>query len=184
MIQGIKRTILSNSTEKEIIRIEALTLLKKKPLWRFPKDYNTGDSIAPCLWSQRKKLRTNETSDQSETVERIFGQENVQNGSLKDDHKGNATGDWAMPLDLTDAYTCMHIPIRQSHQIFFRFAVDRQVWQFRALPFGLTTAPCVFMQLISVVVKYFRQEGIQIWTYLGLVLKKKFFDQLWVTFLW
>ena len=73
-------------------------------------------------------------------------------------------GDWAVLINLTDAY--MHIPIRQSHQRFLRFAVDNQVWQFRALPFGPTTAPRIFTKLVSVVVQYLRQQRVQIWTYL------------------
>ena len=56
-------------------------------------------------------------------------------------------GDWAMSLDLTDAY--FHVPIAPWFWKYLHFVVNGQVWQFRALPFGLLTAPWVCTRLLS-----------------------------------
>ena len=52
-------------------------------------------------------------------------------------------GDWAASIDLKDAY--FHIPIHVRSRRLVRFAVATndglRVFQFRALPFGLTCAP-------------------------------------------
>ncbi|VDI78266.1 Hypothetical predicted protein [Mytilus galloprovincialis] len=54
-------------------------------------------------------------------------------------------GDWAISLDLKDAY--MHIPVFQKHRQYLRFCVKNSpCLQFSALPFGPTSAPRVFYQ--------------------------------------
>ena len=59
-------------------------------------------------------------------------------------------GDWAVSIDLKDAY--FHIPIHVRSRRLLRFDVATddglRVFQFRALPFGLTSAPRVFTKVI------------------------------------
>ena len=59
-------------------------------------------------------------------------------------------GDWAVSIDLKDAY--FHVPIHVRSRRLLRFAVATndglRVFQFRALPFGLTSAPRVFTKVI------------------------------------
>lgn len=74
------------------------------------------------------------------------------------------TGDWAISLDLKDAY--LHIPIYPKHRKYLRFCVKGVVYQFRALCFGPTSAPRVFTKLVSVAVAHFRQQGIRLAVYL------------------
>jgi hypothetical protein len=47
--------------------------------------------------------------------------------------------DWAVSLDLRDAY--FHIPMHPDYQHFLRFSHDGKVYQFQALPFGLAPPP-------------------------------------------
>ena len=51
-------------------------------------------------------------------------------------------GEWTTSIDLADAY--LHIPIDLAFQPFLRIAVQGQVWQFQAMPFGLNIAPRTF----------------------------------------
>ena len=59
-------------------------------------------------------------------------------------------GDWVVSVDLKDAY--FHIPIHKKSRHLLRFAVETddglRIFQFRALPFGLTSAPRVFTKVI------------------------------------
>ncbi|CAJ0958925.1 unnamed protein product [Ranitomeya imitator] len=48
-------------------------------------------------------------------------------------------GEFLASIDIKDAY--LHIPIFPPHQQFLRFAVQEELFQFVALPFGLATAP-------------------------------------------
>ena len=50
--------------------------------------------------------------------------------------------DWAVSIDLKDAY--LHVPIHPSSRKLLRFVVNGNIYQFRVLPFGLSTAPRVF----------------------------------------
>ena len=48
-------------------------------------------------------------------------------------------GDWVTSIGLKDAN--FHIPIKPAFRKFLRFTVGKEVFQFKALPFGLTSAP-------------------------------------------
>ena len=72
--------------------------------------------------------------------------------------------DWAVTLDLKDAY--YHIPIAKESQRILGFAVQNRHFQFRALPFGLKTAPRIFTRLIRIVAAELRRQGVRIFCYL------------------
>ena len=67
-------------------------------------------------------------------------------------------------LDLKDAY--LSVPIHPSSQKYLQFSWEGQSWQFRALPFGLSSAPYVFTKLLKPVVSTLRKLGIRIILYL------------------
>ena len=58
-------------------------------------------------------------------------------------------GDFLASLDLKDAY--FQIPIHPSSRKLLRFTLERTIYQFRALCFGLSTAPQVFTRVFAVV---------------------------------
>ena len=66
-------------------------------------------------------------------------------------------GHWGISMDLSDAY--FHVPIHPSSRKFLRFCFKDQVFQFRALPFGLATAPRVFTKIMAVVGAHLRLRG-------------------------
>ena len=68
------------------------------------------------------------------------------------------SGMWATSVDLKDAY--FHLPIRKRARKFLRFTSEGRVFQFKAMPFGLTTAPLVFTKLLQVVVGYLHSLGV------------------------
>ena len=72
--------------------------------------------------------------------------------------------DWAISLDLTDAY--FHIPIYRKSRRFLRFHFMGKTYQFRALPFGLAPAPYVFSRTVKAVVKHCRRMGMRLHSYL------------------
>lgn len=56
-------------------------------------------------------------------------------------------GDWMVTLDMQDAY--LHIPIHPSSKRYLRFAFQDKVYRFRALCFGLSTAPQMFTRVLA-----------------------------------
>ena len=73
-------------------------------------------------------------------------------------------GDWAITVDLRDAY--FHIPIFQRHRKFLRFCIQGRAYQYRALAFGPKTSPRVFTKVVSVVAAHLRMQSIRLAVYL------------------
>ena len=73
-------------------------------------------------------------------------------------------GDWAVSIDLTDAY--LHIPIFPKHRQYLRFCLMGQCYQWKALCFGPTSAPRVYTKVLSVVMGHLHTQNIRIVAYL------------------
>jgi hypothetical protein len=71
---------------------------------------------------------------------------------------------WLASIDLKDAY--FHVPMNPSFYKYLRFAFDNQMYQFKVLPFGLSTAPRIFTKMLAPVVGYLHQLGIYLYPYL------------------
>ncbi|PIK40806.1 putative TBC1 domain family member 2A [Apostichopus japonicus] len=54
----------------------------------------------------------------------------------------------------------------QEHRRFLAFRYAEQDYQFRALPFGLATAPRTFTRVAGAVVAYLRKRGVTLYVYL------------------
>lgn len=73
-------------------------------------------------------------------------------------------GDWLVKLDLKDAY--LTVPIHSSHRKYLRFQWQSQTWEFKVLPFGLSSAPYTFSKLMKPVVCTLRKLGVRSILYL------------------
>ena len=72
--------------------------------------------------------------------------------------------EWITKIDLKDAYH--HIIVHVNIRKYFRFVVAGIVYQFRVLPFGLSTAPREFTKTLAPVIQLLRSQGIQVHAYL------------------
>ena len=79
-------------------------------------------------------------------------------------------GDHFFTTDLTMAYNT--IPMHQSSKKYLRFWWKNKPWQFKALPFGLTTAPWIFSLVMSDMAKYLHKHSIVCIFYLDDLLFK------------
>jgi hypothetical protein len=77
-------------------------------------------------------------------------------------------GCWMASIDLKDAY--FHVSILRSHRRFLRFRWKGQAFQFRAMPFGLSSAPRVFTKLLQPLMAFLRTRGISVYVYLDDIL--------------
>ena len=84
--------------------------------------------------------------------------------SIRSVRNGIREGDYATSLDLSDAYH--HIAIRPDHRRFLRFVYKGNHWQFRALPFGLSSAPRAFCRVLAPVIAWCHKLGIRLMAYL------------------
>ena len=70
---------------------------------------------------------------------------------------------WGVSLDLEDAF--FHVPIHPNFRKYLRFAFQGQVYQFRAMPFGLAIASRVFTKLMAAVGAHLRVHGVLLLQY-------------------
>ena len=73
-------------------------------------------------------------------------------------------GEWVTSIDFKDAY--FHIPIHSQSRKYMHFHIQDQSYQFKALPFGLSTAPMEFTVVAKEVKLMALQRGIRIHQYL------------------
>ena len=73
-------------------------------------------------------------------------------------------GEWVSSLDFSDAY--FHIPIHTGSRKYLRFHFQNLSYQFRSLPFGLSTAPMEFTGVVKEVKLMAQVRGIRIHQYL------------------
>ena len=73
-------------------------------------------------------------------------------------------GEWVTSLDFSDAY--FHIPVHIKSRKYLRFHFQNQSYQFRALLFGLSTAPMEFTCVVKEVKLMAQSRGIRIHQYL------------------
>ena len=73
-------------------------------------------------------------------------------------------GEWVTSIDFKDAY--FHIPIHSQSRKYMRFHLQGRSYQFKALPFGLSTAPMEFTVVAKKVKLMALQRGIRIHQYL------------------
>ena len=88
----------------------------------------------------------------------------IQNGDTRDHRASLQQGEWVTSVDFKDAY--FHIPIKEQSRKYLRFHVQGQTYQFKALPFSLSTAPMKFTVVAKEVKLMAIQKGIRIHQYL------------------
>ena len=70
--------------------------------------------------------------------------------------------EWITKIDFKDAYHHILVNIRKN----FRFVTAGKTYQFRVLPFGLSTAPREFTKTLAPLVQLLRTRGIRVHAYL------------------
>ena len=85
--------------------------------------------------------------------------------------RGLKKGMWVFSIDLKDAY--FHIPIHPASRKYLRICLDQDVYQFRALPFGISSAPWLFTKIFKQIAVILRNRNISIHQYLDDWLNKQ-----------
>jgi hypothetical protein len=73
-------------------------------------------------------------------------------------------GDWTISIDLSDAY--LHIPMHPTSWKYLRFVLGTRVFEFRALPFGLSPAPYVFTRVMATISQAAHKRMLHLFLYL------------------
>lgn len=71
-------------------------------------------------------------------------------------------------IDLKEAY--FSVPIYKAHKKYLRFVFNNTVYEFNAVPYGLSAAPRIFTKIMKEVIGYLRQRGYKSVIYLDDIL--------------
>ena len=83
-------------------------------------------------------------------------------------------GDFMTNIDLKDA--CLSVAVHEHSQKFLSFIWEEKCYQFKALPFGLCSAPRIFTKLLKPVAAFLRKKEFEysyIWTISFFWLKRR-----------
>ena len=72
--------------------------------------------------------------------------------------------DWAVTIDLKDAY--LHVPIHPQSRRLLGFKFLDKTYVYKVLPFGLKDSPWVFSRVVATVIAHLRLQGFRIFYYL------------------
>ena len=75
------------------------------------------------------------------------------------------TNNWAVSIDLTDAY--LHVPIHPWSRKYLRFVYEHEVFPFTALPFGMSLSQWIFKKLMNVIATRLPQHAVSLFPYLN-----------------
>ena len=145
---GIRRTPVPASVEKrEALRAEVQSLLDKSAIEVVPKGqehvgyYSTYFLVTKKDGGFRPILNLRGLNGLIEVP--TFKME-----TLRSVIASVSPGEWLTSIDLKDAY--LHVPMHPEFRKYLRFSFDGVCYEFRVLPFGISTAPRVFTKLMLV----------------------------------
>ena len=104
------------------------------------------------------------TSDRSFSSEPQGVENTFQDGDSPIHSVVSPQGDWMVSIDLKDAY--LQVPTHPESRKYLRFIAFEEVYQFKVLCFGLSTAPQVFTRVMAPVLAILHSLGIRLRRYL------------------
>ena len=117
-----------------------------------------------CLFLGEKVTGGLASRDRPLSPERVCSAKSVQDGDCTSVLMSVREGDFLSSIDLKDAY--FQIPVHQSSRKLLRFLSEGTVYQFKALCFGLLTAPQVFTKMFAAMSVWAHSHRIRLLRYL------------------
>ena len=146
---------LRDNSHLQLLKAEVQNLLEKEAIERV-LDHSSPGFYSRLFLVPKKNGKVRPVIDLS-PLNKMIQVDHFQMETTASVRKAIEPGSWAVSIDLMDAY--LHIPIQRASRKFLRFTVDGEVFQFRSLPFGISTAPLVFTNLMEIVAAYIRRQG-------------------------
>ena len=97
-------------------------------------------------------------------LNRYIKKQSFKMETVKSVRQAMRLNDWAVSIDLTDAF--LHVPIHHQSRKYLRFVHEDQVYHFTALPFGMSLSPLIFSKLMDVIAAFLRQHAVSVFPYL------------------
>ena len=142
--QSVVLIYLSQSSSL-LLQEEIAQLLKKQAVERVIWELRFLFSAIP---SAKKNGKLRPVIDLS-LLNRYINKQHFKMETVTSVRQSIMTNDWAVSIDLTD--TDLHVPIYLRSRKYLRFVYKHQVFQFTALPFGMSLSLWIFTKLMNVI---------------------------------
>ena len=153
------RKLLCQSSQEQL-PVGGITSAYRQKCNRTGPQSNISGVFQQTIFSPQTQQQM-ETYTRPEQTESLPQDGKIQNGDIRTSLQ---QGEWVTSIDFKDAY--FHIPIQEQSRKYLRFHVQGQTYQFKALPFGLSTAPLEFTVVAKEVKLMATQKGIRVHQYL------------------
>ena len=150
-----------NSTETAKICQEIQNLEQKNVIERCT--HENGEFISTIFTRMKKNGGTRIILDLSELNKSIV-YHHFKMDSISSAITLLNAGDHMASVDLQDAY--YSVPIHSQYRKYLRFEWGDELWQFKSLPNGLSSAPRLFTKLLKPALAHLRQAGHTVLAYL------------------
>ena len=160
-VQSCPPVTRASFSETQLIDAEVQDLLKKGPIQEVsPSD----QTFYSRLFLVPKKEGTYRPVIDLSSLNRFVRHVHFQMEGLHCLKTCLRKGDYMKSTDQKDTY--VSVPIQKSSQTFLRFIWGTKHYTFLGVPFGLSTAPRIFIKLLKPVAAFLRKQGYRIIIYL------------------
>ena len=152
--QGVRITpVPRNSAKRRTLLQEVDELLAKSAIHEVTENFQEG--FYSTIFLAPKKKNTWRPIINLRPLNQFIKKSKFKMTTLRQVIQEVRTGDWMLSIDLKDAY--FHVPVCREHWKYLRFRVGSRTFEFRVLPFGITSAPRVFTKMMAPVTESIRR---------------------------
>ena len=146
-----------------LLQEEIAELLKKQAVERIPNPGTPRFYSRLFLVPKKKNGKLLPVIDLS-LLNQYINKQHFKMETVKSVRQSIMANDWAVSIDLMDAY--LHVPIHPRSRKYLWFVDEHQVFQFMALPFGMSLSPWIFTKLMNVIAAHLRLRAVSLFQYL------------------
>ncbi|CAC5394844.1 unnamed protein product [Mytilus coruscus] len=139
-------------------RIEVEAFLEKGAIEKVPQS-EIGQGVYSTLFLVPKKTKDLRPVVNLKPLHQYLVKEHFKMDTLTKVLTFVKPQDWALSLDLKDAY--LHVPIHKSNLKYLRFCIQGNMYQFVALCFGPSQAPRAFTKIVTVIASHLRNQNVR-----------------------
>ena len=154
----VQGPIKLSQSSSPLLREEIAELLKKRAVERVRNSGTRG--FYSWLFLVPKKNGKLCTVIDLSLLNQYINKQHFKMETVKSVRQLIMANDWAVSIDLTDAY--LHVPIHAISRKYLRFVYDHRVFQFMALRLGMSLS----QKLLNVIATHLRLHAISLFPYL------------------
>ena len=154
----------TDASKRRSLEAEITSLLEKRAIRMLPQGEPRSGFMSTFFLVPKKEVGVWRPILNLKPLNKFIRPRRFRMDTLKIILESIRTPAWGASIDLKDAY--LHVPIRPDHWKFLRFLYQNIMYEFMALPFGLSTSPRVFTRVVKALGAALRRQGVMLFMYL------------------